>query len=270
MHKVTASIVLYNTSEKQINSLLKSFLLVTIDIVVYIIDNSPNENLKMYFTNTRYVYISRKNNPGFGSSHNHAIKLAIKNKSAYHFVINPDITFNDDILTKMVTYMHFNPKVGMLMPEILNLDGTVQFLPKLLPSPWSLIVRKIKLSNFIFKSYLRKYELRNIASKKIINVPVLSGCFTLIRAEVFCEVGLYDEKYFLYFEDWDFSRRVHKKYLTLFFPVVSVYHEYNSGANKDLELFIVFIKSAFVYFSKWGWFSDKERKDLNKNAISQL
>ena len=67
----------------------------------------------------------------------------------------------------------------------------------------------------------------------------------------------------MYFEDWDLSRRIHKKYKTIYFPEASLYHHYNSGANKRFKLFLVFIKSAITYFNKWGWFFDSE-KQINK------
>ena len=74
----------------------------------------------------------------------------------------------------------------------------------------------------------------------------------------------------MYFEDWDLSRRMHRHYKTLYFPKVSVYQGYDSGANKNLKLFKIFIKSAMHYFNKWGWFFDKERESMNKKALSQF
>jgi GT2 family glycosyltransferase len=81
---------------------------------------------------------------------------------------------------------------------------------------------------------------------------------------------MYDERYFMYFEDWDLSRRVHKNFETLYFPLVNVYHGYESGANKKFNLFIIFIKSAFKYFNKWGWFFDKDRNKVNLLTLDQF
>jgi GT2 family glycosyltransferase len=81
---------------------------------------------------------------------------------------------------------------------------------------------------------------------------------------------MYDDNYFMYFEDWDLSRRMHKKYKTIYYPLVSVYHGYESGANKSFKLFKIFIQSAITYFNKWGWFFDKDRKQMNKKALSQF
>ena len=83
-------------------------------------------------------------------------------------------------------------------------------------------------------------------------------------------VGIFDDKFFMYFEDWDLSRRMHLHYKTLYYPIVSVYHGYDSGANKNLKLFKIFIKSAIHYFNKWGWFFDSQRNKVNKAVLDQF
>ena len=84
------------------------------------------------------------------------------------------------------------------------------------------------------------------------------------------KINIPQDKFFMYFEDWDLSRRMHKKYKTIYYPLVSVYHGYESGANKSFKLFIIFLRSAFIYFNKWGWFFDKERKQFNKATLAQF
>jgi GT2 family glycosyltransferase len=84
------------------------------------------------------------------------------------------------------------------------------------------------------------------------------------------EVGVYDDRFFMYFEDWDISRRMHLKYKTIYFPKVSIVHGYESGANKDQRLFKIFVKSAIHYFNKWGWFFDSERNKINKKTLQQF
>jgi hypothetical protein len=81
---------------------------------------------------------------------------------------------------------------------------------------------------------------------------------------------MYDDAYFMYFEDWDLSRRIHSRYKTIYFPKVSVYHGYESGANKSSKLFKIFVNSAITYFNKWGWLFDSEREKINNDALSQF
>ena len=158
----------------------------------------------------------------------------------------------------------------MMMPQILNLDGSIQSLPKLLPSPFSILLRKIKKPASLYQKFIDEYELRNVPKNKIYDAPILSGCFTLLNLEAIKKVGFYNDAYFMYFEDWDLSRRIHQHYKTIYFPVVSVFHGYDSGANKSIRLFKVFINSAITYFNRWGWFFDPERNEINKRALSQF
>jgi GT2 family glycosyltransferase len=264
----TASIVLYKTNISDFEKVLNSVEL-NGNEKLFLIDNSPTDELRIYQKET-IDYFHNPSNPGFGSSHNIAIQKAIDAGAKYHFIINPDVFFNKDVISSMITYIENNKTVGMMMPQILNLNGSVQNLPKLLPSPISVLWRKLKKPKMSYQKFINRYELRNVSEKIIYNAPVLSGCFTLLNLEAIKKVGFYDDKYFMYFEDWDLSRRIHKHYKTIYFPLVSVYHGYESGANKNGKLFKIFIKSAITYFTKWGWFFDSERSKINNKALSQF
>jgi GT2 family glycosyltransferase len=266
---ISISIVLFKTNENDLKKAL-NHINIESDIKFYLIDNSPTDVLKNTILGNNIHYIHNPTNPGFGAGHNIAIKKAIESGLKYHFVVNPDVYFEEDVITPMVDYMSQNKDVGMMMPKILNEDGTLQNLPKLLPSPYSILMRKLKKPRSVYTQFINRYELRNVPEEKIYNSPILSGCFTLLNLEAIKEVGMYDDKFFMYFEDWDLSRRMHAKYKTIYFPKVSVYHGYESGANKSSKLFKIFINSAFTYFNKWGWFFDYNRVKVNKKALAQF
>lgn len=269
--RTTLSIVLYNTNPTELEKAIESIFCTKTQIRVYLIDNSFSDNLvKIQEYDPRIIYIHNPSNPGFGTAHNIAIEKALESGSKYHFIVNPDIYFEGDIITPMIEYISNDSSIGMMMPQVLNLNGTVQNLPKLLPSPLSILWRKLKKPTKAYQRFIDQYELRKVPEKMIYNAPVLSGCFTLLNLEAVKKVGLYDDDFFMYFEDWDFSRRMHQHYKTIYFPLVSVYHGYESGANKSSKLFKIFINSAITYFNKWGWFFDSERKKINKEALSQF
>jgi len=266
-YNYTASIVLYNSNPSDIENIIECF---DSNILVFLIDNSPSDVLKNIITRNNVKYFHNPANPGFGSAHNLAIKKSIEIGSTFHFIVNPDIVLNKHVVSKLIKIMEQDSRIGMVMPKILNLDGATQFLPKLLPSPFSILFRKIKIPKVFYDRFIDRYELRSVPEDKVYNSPILSGCFTLLNLKAIKEIGMFDDKYFMYFEDWDLSRRMHKVYKTLYYPKVAVYHGYNSGANKNLKLSFIFIKSAVYYFKKWGWFFDKERKIVNKNALYQF
>lgn len=271
MSRITACIVLYKNDVKVVKSAVDSLINSEVKITLYLIDHSPDDDLSsLQGAGSSIVYIHNPLNPGFGAGHNFAIELAKSSQALYHFVINPDVHFGEKVIGKMITYMEENPGVGMMMPQILNENGTVQNLPKLLPTPFSILWRKLKISGILYENFIDRYELRFVAKDIIYNAPILSGCFTLFNIEALKEIGGYDDSYFMYFEDWDLSRRMHQRFKTIYFPSVSVFHGYESGANKSSTLFKVFLRSAIIYFNKWGWLLDKERIEINKKALEQF
>ncbi len=271
MKPLYISVVTYNTAEKDLLRLIESLLMTTIEWKLIVVDNSPTIDIKYIVEKYNNIeYIHNPSNPGFGSAHNMAIQKAMDFDSEYHFIVNPDIYFEQDIISPMVEFMQKDESIGMMMPQILNLDGSVQNLPKLLPSPFSIIWRKLKIPPKAYQKFIDEYELRNVPQDLIYNAPILSGCFTLLNLEAIKKIGMYDDKFFMYFEDWDLSRRMHQKYKTIYFPEVAIYHGYESGANKSSRLFKIFVNSAITYFNKWGWFFDSERKKINKEALSQF
>jgi GT2 family glycosyltransferase len=246
------------------------FLTYNNKVIIYLVDNSPNNFLRILEVsdNIKYIYVSK--NIGFGAAHNLAINEALKIESSYHFVINPDIIIKNDVINPMINFLDTNKNVGLLMPQILNIDGTVQFLPKLLPSPSSIIKRKIHLFLNINSKFLNNYELRFYQENNIIEIPVVSGCFMLINLEAVKKAGLFDVDFFMYFEDWDFSRRINAIYKTIYMPALHVFHHYESGANKKFILLLTYLNSGVKYFNKWGWFFDKNRDKINKNTLRQF
>lgn len=267
---IFGSIVLYNNKIEELDKTINSFLSTRNDRILYLIDNSPTDILRSYFTDSRIIYSHTGNNLGFGAAHNIAIQESLKLKGRFHFIINPDILFDPEIIDTMINYIRFDNTIGMMMPKILNFDGTIQHLPKLLPTPLSILYRKLLFPSKFKNRFLEKYELRSLNQTTPVNLPILSGCFTLINLEILPLVGLYDDKYFMYFEDWDLSRRMHKVSKTIYFPLVYVYHGYESGANKNIKLFFTFINSAVYYFTKWGWFFDTDRKFINKKVLKNI
>ncbi len=113
------------------------------------------------------------------------------------------------------------------------------------------------------------YELRGANFEQEMNVPFLSGSFMFLRVEALKKVGVFDEKIFMYLEDADLCRRLHRHYRTMYYPKVFIVHEFFKGSHKSLRLMSYHIKSALYYFTKWGWFVDKERDDINLKTLQR-
>jgi len=262
---VSASVVLYNNSEQQLKGLLESFPFDYVELVVY--DNSPNDNLKRFFKDYSCVYFNNSNNVGFGRGHNEAFKL-LEKLSDYHFIINPDVKFDHNVIEGMIRFMNSDISIGLSAPKIVYPDGRLQYSCRLLPTPIDLVLRRFPIK--ILNKRAVKHELRFTGYKHAMDVPFLLGCFFVFRTEVFMSIGGFDERYFMYLEDADISRKVLKISRVVFNSEVSVYHEYARGSTRDYKLFKYHLESAFKYFQKWGWCFDKERKIINRKTLELL
>jgi GT2 family glycosyltransferase len=112
--------------------------------------------------------------------------------------------------------------------------------------------------------------MRASGYNKIMNVPYLSGCFMFLRTEALKDVGLFDERFFMYPEDIDLTRRIHGKFRTVFFPEVSIIHHHAQSSYLNFRMLLIHIENMIKYFNKWGWIFDKERKKINREMESQF
>lgn len=268
---LSISIVVYKDPPELLKKLLNCLSATRLKTKIFVIDNSPTRELEEVCASS-IVYLFNNKNKGFGAAHNIAIKK-MAGISEYHLILNPDIYFKTGTLESLYDFMENNKDVGLAMPKILYPDGSLQYLCHLLPNPADLFIRRFfnrPLLNVFVKRQNLEYELKFADYNKIMEVPYLSGCFMFIRNNVFENIGMFDEKFFIYLEDVDLSRRIKKYYRTVYYPFALVVHEYRKGSYKDFNLFIHHLFSAIIYFNKWGWFFDKERRIINKNTLKKL
>ena len=266
---LSISIVLYKTPSAQLKKCIFSLQKINELADLYLIDNSPNTYLKKYkklFPGSKYI--SLKSNEGYARGHNKALDIASIKKYKYHLVLNADCYFESNVITKLIDVMDKNKNIGLIMPKVLNTDGSLQKLCKFIPNPTdlfiSLFLKVLKLDSLFRPTHLIQ---KNILEKPCF-VPYLSGCFMLLRWSTLRDVGFFDNKFFMYAEDIDLSRRIADKYLTVYFPYRQIYHEHGMGSYKSFKLFFIHVKNLILYFNKWGWLFDKKRDQINQKAIN--
>lgn len=219
----------------------------------------------------RVVYIPAKSNRGYGAGHNIAIRQVL-DQGAYHFVLNPDIYFTSEELEKMVRFMEDNPAVGQLMPKVVYPDGALQYLCKLIPTPTDLFLRRFGFGPLrkVAHDRTERFELRQTGYDEVMDVPSLSGCFMLFRTSALSRIGLFDERFFMYLEDIDISRRMHTNFRTVFYPGATVSHDHARESYKSREALWVHIRNSIRYFNKWGWIHDPLRSRINRETLLRL
>jgi GT2 family glycosyltransferase len=263
---LSISIVLSNSSRKALEKLLTSVAKCRLTYQVYIIDNSSFPALENDPVINGHFYIFNNENVGYGRGHNVALKRSIAD-SKYHLVLNPDVSFPEETLEQLFSFMENNPDVGLVLPKVFDPNSRLQYLARRLPDPADLILRRLnfRLLSNVFLRRLHRYEMREKDYGQMFHAGFLSGCFMFMRMDSIRKVGFFDERYFMYMEDVDLSRRIGRQYKNVYLPTVSIVHEHARGSYKSLRLLAIHTVSAIRYFNKWGWIWDLERKRINNS-----
>lgn len=273
MKQLTISTVTYENDLDKLIELFNSLLAVDLNKTIFVIDNSDTDTIRKLCEGKEINYIFNDKNLGYGAGHNVAIRQII-DLSEYHLAMNPDINFEKGTLEDIYNFITRYPDIGLVMPKVLSADGSIDYSCKLLPKPYNLFFRRFGSRIDMFKSLVEKtnnvYELRFTGYNKIMEVPCLSGCFMFIKNEVFKKVGLFDERFFMYLEDFDLSRRIQKYYRNIYYPEAVICHENSRGSYEKAKLLKCHVLSAIRYFNKWGWFIDKERSSRNKQILEKI
>jgi GT2 family glycosyltransferase len=254
--KISSSIVLFKNDITMLRNAIDSFLNTELNVSLYLIDNSPSDNLKKICTDNRIIYLHNPSNPGFGASHNIAILRSLELQSDYHIILNPDIYFSPGTLENLLEFMEKNKDIGHVMPKILYPNGEFQYLCKTNPTFFDLFSRGFlpRFLKKIIKKRLDKFTYKNADFNNVIyDVPYLSGCFMFFRSTTLEQVGFFDDKFFMYLEDADITRRFLEISRTAYYPGATVYHHYAGLTHKKWKYKWITIQSAFIYFNKWGW-----------------
>ena len=261
MNNVIVSVVLYNSSKQEVENLIACFLSnVSVKMLVFV-DNGGCSWVEKY-SSERVVYLKAEYNGGYGYGHNLAMSKYLS-QCDYYIVSNPDISFPDcaiDELVDVASLMSF----GLIMPNIVYPDGRRQELCKLLPNPLHLFSRRFLpfLAEWLDSNYL----LRSANYSETFFCPSLSGCFMFFKREAIEVVGGFDERFFMYLEDIDLSRRVAEGFGAFYVPDVTVTHDFRKSSYSDRRMLYAHVKSAIKYFNKWGWFFDRGRNDMNSKC----
>jgi GT2 family glycosyltransferase len=227
---------------------------------VIVIDNNARmrveEMIKNEFPDVKVV-VSEKN-LGFGKGMNLAMKKA---KGRHVFIGNPDICLFPGVFEKLVAFLDEHKDVGMVGPQLLNPDGTVQDSCYRFMKPEVIMYRRVpfigKLSSA--KKVVDDYLMKEVDHNKTMDVDYLLGAAILIRAEALEQVGVFDPEYFMYFEDQDLCRRFWKAgWRVVYHPDAKLvhYHRRETAQGGFLSqltnpLTRIQIKSALYYYKKY-------------------
>lgn len=265
---ITVSIVTYKTNVEELQKCINSLCSKQVNCI-YVVDNSRQQYLAVFCKGHPTIEYIPSENIGYGAAHNIAIRKAIASGSKYHLVLNSDVFFDPLILDKLVEYMDKHEDVAMVQPNIVYPDGRIQYTCRLLPTPANLIFRRF-LPKKMVEGMNYRYMLKMFDHKRELNVPYHQGSFMFFRVESFEKVGMFDERFFMYPEDIDITRRMHRYFMTMYWPGVTVVHAHRAASYKSKKMLRIHMWNMCKYFTKWGWIFDKERKRWNQQLLNEL
>ena len=269
---LSVSIVLYHSSVE----LLRATLISAYDasrralnegcltsVTVFLVDNSLCSDyrdevqgaLAALEFDAFYVvrYVAAQNNSGYGGGHNLVVPEL---EGDYHLVLNPDVELAETALSVGLDALRNDSGLALVSPRVLGSAGGQEFLCKSYPSVLVLLVRAFapEFLRNCFRAQLDAYELRDICSRDHTSeVALASGCFMLLRRSAFTHVGGFNEKYFLYFEDFDLSLRLSENGRLQFLPAMQIVHHGGYAASKGVRHIGLFLRSGFRFFNDHGW-----------------
>jgi GT2 family glycosyltransferase len=204
-----------------------------LSLEVIVVDNASTDD-SVRAVRTRFPevrIIENTENRGFAAANNQGIRASV---GKFVLLLNPDTVLWDDSLSTLWEVISEHPQVGILGPRLLNQDGSVQPSVMSFPSLFSAV-----------KSFIRAriHGVSKIApdiGEDIVYVPCVSGACLLVRRDVFEQVGLLDESYYMYAEEIDFCFRANEMgWKVAYTPLTSVTHlGGQSTSQRSSEMYV--------------------------------
>ena len=156
---------------------------------------------------SRVEVLQSGHNGGFGYGNNHAIRRALASERPPDLVylLNSDAFPAEDAIQRLVAYMRVHPEVGIAGSYIHGVDGEPHLTAFRFPTLMSEFAESLRLR--LAEPLLERYVVQMPLPQQDTVLDWVAGCSMLIRREVFEKIGLFDEHFFLYFEETDFCRR---------------------------------------------------------------
>ncbi|MCA9365072.1 MAG: glycosyltransferase family 2 protein, partial [Candidatus Moranbacteria bacterium] len=236
--KVFTIIVNHNGGQDVLDAIKSVFQSSYTNGEIIVVDNDSTdgsfEKIRNQFP--RIHAIKNTKNDGFGKGANLGIRFALEKMADFVFLLNPDATIEKDTIKKMVKKMERNDDLGIASPTIIDeKTNNIWF------GGGKILWTKMRAIHT-----LEKYD----GTKNVVKTEYVCGCAMFIRKEVFKKTGLFDERFFLYYEDADLSLSAKKNGWHLgVFPTIKIRHKERSNENIKNKTYWL-VKSGLLFFEK--------------------
>jgi len=222
---------------------------------IFVEDNASTDGVDRINRHFPDVCVNRNRlNIGFGAAVNQAIR---KGKSPYVVLINPDAKIEKGLFDEAVDYLNENHDIGIIGPRVFDSTGDIQGSARSFPTPLTALFGRQSLFTRLFPDN-RITQANLLANQSDGQTPIevdwVSGACMLVRRKAIDQTGLMDERFFMYWEEADWCRRMKdKKWRIVYYPRATVLHYVGKSSTKLLVRSIYeFHKSVYLLFQKYN------------------
>lgn len=228
---------------------------------IIVVDNNSQDGSQLMIEKDfpQVKLIRNKKNTGFAYANNQAIK---ESQGRYILLLNPDTELIDNSLEKIIRLNDGHNDWGVIGCKILNPDGSLQKSVRRFPQLKDQILIQLKLHHLpFFNKFLSAYLAKDFDYQKQASVDQVMGAFFLTKRELLNRLGLFDERFYLWFEEVDFCQRIKNAgFEVVYTPEINiVHHGAQSFKQLDWRKQLVWNHSVQHYFfkhkPKWQWLS---------------
>lgn len=257
MKKIAIIILNYKNSKDTIECVESLEKIGYKNFEIIIVDNDSKDGsiefLKNHFKDKHAILDSKKNG-GFAYGNNVGIKYALKNKADYILLINNDTTVEENFLDVLVETAEKDKTIGITTGLIMNYYDKNKVWYNGGEIDWN---------KFYGYHLNERGNLSTLEEEK--EITFATGCLMLIRKEIFNNVGLLPEEYFMYYEDVDFCAKVQNKgYKIVYNSNSKIYHKISASSGEEESPFAIEwnTRNRIKFYRKYKNISCGKRKNI--------
>lgn len=244
------SIIIVNWNTKDLlrnclNSIYQTVQNITLEIIV--VDNASHDGSVVMLREEfpQVTIIENTTNRGFGAANNQAFGIM---KGRYALLLNTDTVLKEHAVYELFSFMEAHPDASMACGQLLNADGSKQNSIASFPTLWTLLFNT-PLLEYLFP---KRYPSKRYNYEEPIEVDSGIGACLLVRKQAIDEVGMFDERYFFFFEETDWALQMKTAGWKIYHvPSALIYHLQGQSIGRDTRSRIEFYRSRYQFFKKW-------------------
>ena len=219
----------------------------TINYEIIVVDNASRDG-SVAMLREMYPHVNviqNTENRGFGAANNQAMRIMT---GRYALLLNTDTIVTENAVHELFSFMESHPEAAMACGQLLNADGSKQNSIASFPSLLTLLTN-VPLMEYLFP---HRYPSKRYNYEEPIEIDSGIGACLIVRKKAIDEIGMFDERYFFFFEETDWAYQMRFAGWKIFYiQNVFIYHFQGQSIGGDIRSRMEFYRSRYKYFRKW-------------------